>query len=194
MSVIVAVRKGQRTVIAADTLITKGSTLLEVDNNLHAEKIFKHRQSYVGVTGWCATSDVFESLVSRHGDKLSFTNRKAIFESFRKMHSILKKEYFINPEEDKEQPVESSQIDALIVNPNGLFELESYRAVHEYKKYWAIGSGSRYALGAIHALYDQVSSPLEIAKAGVEAACALNDGCGLPMTYYTVKMRARSRK
>ena len=79
-------------------------------------------------------------------------------------------------QEDKEQPVESSQLDALIVGPAGIFEFESYRSVSEYARYWAIGSGKTLALGAMHAVYDLLGDPLDIARAGVEGGVRARRG------------------
>ena len=95
-----------------------------------------------------------------------------------RLHEKMKDNYFIETREDDDQPVESNQLDALIINKHGLYEIGSYREVNEYKTFWAIGSGRRLALGAMHGLYEQSLSAKEIVEAGVKAAAEFDDGCG----------------
>ena len=91
-----------------------------------------------------------------------------IFDVFLKLHPRLKQEYFLNPRGGDDEAYESSQMTLLIANQHGIFGLYSMRTVLEYERYWASGSGSDYALGAMHAGYD-TKAALEIAEAGVEA-------------------------
>ena len=118
-------------------------------------KLQRCGECWLGSSGWSATVDALESIIRCHGagPRLQLPVA-ATFESARRIHRLLKDEYFVETQEEKEQPVESSQLDALIVGPAGIFEFESYRSVSEYARYWAIGSGKTLALGAMHAVYD----------------------------------------
>ena len=107
----------------------------------------------------------------------------------RGLHSIIKSDYHVDTSEEKYQPVESSQLSMLIANPQGIYEVDSYRTVSEYQRFFALGSGRTLALGAMQAVYDRVDSAAEIAMAGVEAACEFDDGCALPATSHTVELR-----
>jgi len=78
----------------------------------------------------------------------------------------------------------------MIVNPTGIYEIESYRSVSEYTRYWALGSGKRLAMGALHALYDKSDDIVEIACAAIAAACEFDDGCALPVNYEVVTLNA----
>jgi len=53
-----------------------------------------------------------------------------------------------------DHPLESSQWDCLIACPAGIFSVGTLREVIEYNHYWADGSGTRFALGAMHATYE----------------------------------------
>ncbi len=189
MTVVVAVRKDAGAVIAADSAQSDGSMVVPAHFYRDHTKLLQCGDCWLGSSGWSATVDALESIVRGHGAKLDFTSRAATFESARRIHRLLKDEYFVETQEDKEQPVESSQVDALIVGPAGIFEFESYRSVSEYARYWAIGSGKTLALGAMHAVYDLLGDPLDIARAGVEAACELDEGCRLPMEHVRVDLR-----
>ncbi len=117
---------------------------------------------------------------------LSFDNKENIFDTYLKLHSILKEKYFLKTEERDDDEYESSQIDGLIANPNGIFGIYSLREVYEFEKFWAIGSGQNYALGSLFSTYDLFVETEQIAEIAVKAACEFDDGCGLPLTIHSV--------
>ena len=180
MSIIVVVRKAGQVVIGADTAESDDDLVIGADYVVNPSKLLQAGETWIGLAGWSASQTILESILRRGDVELSFRDRAAIFESARKLHEVMKSDYFIDTQEDKEQPVESSQISALIANRYGIFELESYRSVAEYRRYWAIGSGKKLAIGAMHAMYERSDDPVAIAEAGLHAACAFDDGCALP--------------
>ncbi len=186
MSTIVAVRKNGRIVIAADSLTTFGDTRLPASDDAAWDKIHRYRDSYIGIVGSAAHLLVVQSLFTEAVD-YDLSSRSAIFETFRSLHPRLKEEYFLNPKEDEEDAYESTRMDALIANPNGIFGLFSLREVFEYQRFWAVGSGADYALGAMHALWDREQDAEAIARAGVEAGAAFNSATSLPMTLYAME-------
>ncbi|HZQ05437.1 MAG TPA: hypothetical protein VFD70_02580 [Anaerolineae bacterium] len=94
----------------------------------------------------------------------------------------------MNPRDDKDDPYESSRILALICNPHGIFYITDMRSVTHFAKFWAIGSGQEYALGALYANYERYKNPLDIAKATMAAACEFDLHSDHPCLYYTVKL------
>jgi ATP-dependent protease HslVU (ClpYQ) peptidase subunit len=129
-----------------------------------------------------------ESILKQKDVKVDFSSKLAIFETFRSLHPVLKDKYFLNAKDEDDDPYESTQIDALIASPYGIFGVHSLREVCEYKKFWAIGSGSEYALGAMHALYDLLDNVEDIAAAGVSAGAEFNNASALPMTSYSLDL------
>lgn len=187
MTTIVAVRKNGYAAIAADTLTTFGNTRLHASQDASHDKILRIRDSYVGVCGSAAHHLVLSSLLAKTPD-VQLNSKEEIFETFRKLHPILKEECFLNPKEDEEDPYESSQITALIVNARGVFAIYSMREVFEYTRYWAIGSGHEFALGAMHHAYARCDDVAEIAHAGVDAGIAFDKNSDAPVTFYSVKL------
>jgi ATP-dependent HslUV protease subunit HslV len=122
---------------------------------------------------------------------VQLNSKEAIFETFRKLHPILKEECFLNPKEDEEDPYESSQITALIANSSGIFAIYSMREVFEYTQFWAIGSGHEFALGAMLQAYALCDDAAEIARAGVEAGIAFDKNSDAPITLYSVKLKKK---
>jgi len=186
MSIIVAVRKNDVLVIASDSAQTEDGMIVRAEYYANNNKILACGDSYIGLVGWSCTQDIMESIVRTQADKMKLSNRADIFDSFRQIHAQLKEDYFIETDEDKDQPVESSQLGALIVGPGGIFEIESYRTVTEYSKFWALGSGKKLALGALQAVYDEKNDAEEIAQIAVQAACALDDACAAPIQSYRI--------
>ena len=188
MSTIVVVKKNGRVAIAADTLSTVGSTKSESKYLANSEKILRFGDSYIGITGSSVHGRVLESLMKKYPKKLSFNGVSNIFETYLRIHPILKDEFFLKTVEVEDDEYESSQIEAFIANPCGIFGMFSWRDVDEYTRFWAIGSGQKYALGAMYTVYDQIDDPEEIAKLGVGAGCEFDDGSGLPCTSYSIKL------
>ncbi|HET7832338.1 MAG TPA: MFS transporter [Gallionella sp.] len=187
MTTIVAVRKNGVAAIAADTLTTFGNTRLPSHLDASHDKILHIRNSYVGVCGSAAHHLVLLNLLAKSPD-VELNSKADIFETFRRLHPILKEECYLNPKEDDEDPYESSQITALIVNPYGVFGIYSMREVFEYTQYWAIGSGHEFALGALHHAYSIYDNAVDIARAGVDAGIALDKNSSAPVTLYRVAL------
>jgi ATP-dependent HslUV protease subunit HslV len=187
MTTIVAVRKNGIVAIAADTLTTFGNTRLPAAMDSSHDKVLHIGDSHIGVCGSAAHHLVLANLLGKSAD-VQLNSKEAIFETFRKLHPVLKEECFLNPKEDEEDPYESSQITALIINASGLYGIFSMREVFEYTQYWAIGSGHEFALGAMQYAYSRLDSAADIARAGVEAGIAFDKNSAAPITLYTVTL------
>ncbi len=189
MTTLVAVRKHDEIAIAADSLTTFGDVRLAAPFDRSYDKILRHGDTYIGLCGSAAHQLVFESLL-KSNQAVDFGSKHAIFETFRKLHPILKEQHFLNPKEEEDDPYESTQISALIANPHGIFGVYSMREVFEYSQFWAVGSGKEFALGAMHALYGRLPTADQVATAGVEAGAVFDRNSALPMTLYTLKVRS----
>jgi ATP-dependent protease HslVU (ClpYQ) peptidase subunit len=187
MSIIVVVKKAGKAVIAADTAYSFGSICIKNSYIANRDKIQQFKDSFVGTVGATAHQNVLEHLFEKHKAKLSFNGRKEIFQTYLRIHPILKEEYFLNTSEgNDDDDYESSQIDGLIANPNGIFGMFSWREVYEFERFWAMGSGRDYALGALFSNYDVFDEPEQIAEIAIKAACEFDDGCSLPLTIHSV--------
>jgi ATP-dependent protease HslVU (ClpYQ) peptidase subunit len=186
MTTLVIVRKDDDITIAADSLTTFGDTRLAAEHDRTYDKIVQYRGTFIGLCGSAAHQLVFESLL-RGREPFDFSNKFSIFETFRKLHPILKEQHYLNPKEEEDDPYESTQITALIANRNGIFGVYSMREVFEYTQFWAAGTGREFALGAMQALYSRLRTAEEIARAGIEAGALFDKNSALPMTLYSVK-------
>ena len=190
MSTIVIVEKNGKAVIAADTMSTFGNDIKVTKRYLsNRDKILKCGETYLGVVGATSNNNVLRHIFQNYGDDLSFGDEAEIFETYLKLHTILKDEYFVNPKENDDDPYESSQIDALIANRSGIYGIYSLREVFKYKRFWALGSGFELAMGAMFAVYERLSTPEEIAEVAIHAACEFDNGSALPFTIYSIEMQ-----
>jgi ATP-dependent HslUV protease, peptidase subunit HslV len=180
MSTIVVVRKGRQACIAADTLTSFDDVKMHAAYDRHHDKIQVCGESYVGIIGSSAHSLVVDDIF-RHGEAhYDLSNR----------HAILKKKYYlnVNTKDESNDPYEPSHIDAVIANKSGIFAVYGLRDTNEFTRFWAIGSGSDFALGAMYAVYDRLDSAEEIARIGVAAGIEFNNASAAPITSRTVTL------
>lgn len=189
MTTIVVVRKGSQACIAADSLTLFGSKKYSAAYKAEPSKILRVGESWVGLIGNPAHRQVVESLFHAHPGTARFDSRQNIFESFRALHPLLKEQYFLNAKDDDE-PYESIQLDMLIANRHGTFYLSTLRDVYEFSHFWAIGSGCEFALGALHALYEQNLDARAIAEGAVRAACEFDSASALPLASHAIALDA----
>lgn len=196
MTTIVVVKKNGQAVIAGDTLTTFGTTRLGSAHDSAPEKILKHNGTFFGIAGSAAHQMVLESILTNHekARDFKFNGRHEIYESFRKIHPILKEEAFLNTKEEDDDPYESSQLTAMIVNASGIFGVYSMREIFEFDRFWAIGTGRDFALGAMFAVYNSKMTAREIAELGVKAGCEYDTATGLPMNVASVKLAVAKGK
>ena len=187
MSTLVMVERAGVACMAADTLTSYGSRKQSARYVARPEKILEVDGSYVGLVGWCAHQAVLESAFAR-GLKLPvIASERDLFEFSRVLHRKLKKNYFLNPQEDSDDPYESSQMMLFILNRNGMFGLYSLRSVECFRRFAAAGSGSYYALGAMYAAYEQGLPAEDIARLGVEAGVEFDESSLGPITLRRVE-------
>jgi ATP-dependent protease HslVU (ClpYQ) peptidase subunit len=193
MTTLVVVRKAGQAVIATDALITFGDTRLGSRYEVNS-KIFKvdapDGASYIGMAGTVAHFPVLrKALATLPKDQLRFGSKDEVFDTFNKVHPVLKEAFFLQTKEDDNDPYESSQFSVLIANASGIYGLYSYREVFEFKEFWGIGSGRSFALGAMHATWDKAKTAREVAMAGMNAGCEFDKNSAGPAELFTVKLK-----
>jgi ATP-dependent protease HslVU (ClpYQ) peptidase subunit len=65
----------------------------------------------------------------------------------------------------------------------------SYREVFSFDRFWAIGSGRAFALGAMYTCYDRAKTAREVVEAGVGAGCEFDKNSAGPIAMHVVKTR-----
>lgn len=188
MSTVTVVKKNGMVAIAADTLSSFGMRRMPPAYDRRAGKIFRIGESYVGLTGWSVHQQVLEHAFGSIGDPPALASATEIFDVFLALHQRLKQQYFLNPRTSEDDPYESAHMSLLIANRHGIFGLYAMRSVIEHERFWASGSGSDYALGAMHAVYDGAGDAAAIAEAGVRAGVEFDDGTAAPVESHVIPL------
>ena len=194
MTTLVVVKKAGQVAIAADTLVTFGDTSLPHRFEANS-KIFKvdtpQGISYVGMAGTVAHFPALrKAMAALPKEDLKFGSRDEVYDTFLKLHPVLKETFFLQTKEDDNDPYESSQFSVVIANACGIFGLYSYREVFEFKEFWGIGSGRSFALGAMHAVWDKAKTAREVAVAGMNAGCEFDKNSAGPIEVFNLKLKA----
>ena len=191
MTTVVVVRQGGTVAIAADSLVTFGDTRLPHGYEAN-EKLFKVGDSWIGMAGTVAHFPVLRrALNALPPDELKLHSRDEVFDTFLKLHPKLKENFFMNAKEEDADPYESMQFTAVIANPAGIFGVYSYREVFEFDRFWGIGTGRAFALGAMHAACDRTKTARELAEIGLRAGCEFDKNSAGPVRVHTIKLKAR---
>ncbi|MFI5445530.1 MFS transporter [Polaromonas sp. UC242_47] len=193
MTTLVVVKKAGQAVIATDALITFGDTRLSSRYEANS-KIFKvdtpTGRSYIGMAGTVAHFPVLrKAMETLPKAQLKFGSKDEVFDTFHKLHPVLKDAFFLQTKEDDNDPYESSQFSVLIANASGIYGLYSYREIFEFKEFWGIGSGRSFALGAMHASWGKAKTAREVALAGVTAGCEFDKNSAGPVELFTIKLK-----
>jgi len=189
LSTVVVARKGSSVVIASDSLFTFGDTRLPPGYEAN-DKMFAVDGSWIGAVGSVAHLPVLQqALAGLSPQERQLQTRAGLFDTFLSLHPKLKDRFFLNTKEQDSDPYESSQYSLLIANPQGIFGVESYREVFEFERFWAIGSGRRFALGAMHAVYATAKSAREVAQAGVLAGCEFDTSSAGPVRMHSFRLK-----
>jgi ATP-dependent protease HslVU (ClpYQ) peptidase subunit len=180
MTVAAAVQKNKCIVIGADTQTNFGDNGMPNDN-YGVSKILTINGSYIAGSGWGLYDNILNDLLqSKKNKNLKLSDEKTIFKFFNAFYFTLKEEYsYVNSQCNSDNtPFADLDSRFLITNKNGIFLVSAKISVHKFEKYYAIGSGCDYALGAVHALYDSDLSATEICKKAIQTGIALNIHCG----------------
>lgn len=190
MGIILAVKKNNSICIASDSMyVIGGSTKVSGDQVVNSEKIVEWGSSYIGTTDHPVWPLVLKNYIAQSKQKPALTTKEEIFDALLKMHQVLKDKYYLVTENDEDDEFESSRFESLIVNSHGIFKTYALRSTQHFIHFAAIGSGSPYALGALHALYERLETAEEIAKAALNVVVEFDDSSGLPGTFHMVQTK-----
>ena len=189
MTTICVARMGGQVAIAADALVTFGDTRLAHGYEAN-DKVFRIGDSWIGMAGTTAHFPVLRrALGALPKQELNLGSRDEVFETFLKLHPKLKEQFFLNTKEEDSDPYESSQFTVLIANATGAYGVYSYREVFQFDRFWAIGSGRSFALGAMYAHFDRARTAREVAELGVRAGCEFDKNSAAPVRAHTIKLK-----
>ena len=187
MSTLTVAKRDGIVAIASDTLTTGGikDSAAYVANH---HKILPLGDNFVGVTGTTTGKLILADYFSSLKKPPVFDSPLAVFRFWNAMHKVLKEDYFLRPEEEDDDELESTRLDCLVASPYGIFGASSLRTVQEFTRFYAAGSGRSFATGAMWAAEKRKLSAESLARLGVEAACEFDEYTGAPIQSFTIPL------
>ena len=180
MSILVGVRKYDSIGLAGDSL---HCFVLRSEGPDHLDRVSKLRQYGLFVIGMAGAS-IYDTLMD---DYLARTKPKHELDEEVKYLRFLvgfwrfvQSEYHLIGEVPPDEESQFAQIECefLFAGPAGLFTADADLTVMRYRKYCAVGSGARFAYGAMHAIYESELDAVKIAKRAAESAICFDPFCG----------------
>ncbi len=179
MSIAVAIRKNRQLALGTDSQTSFGSSRVPSDN-LRTTKIHQIGATYLATTGWGLYENILDDYLARAPDA-KLETKGAIFAFFMTFWKELHDSYsFVKDQSDKDDESPFGSLDAsfLVISREGVFHVGADMSVTAFEKYYAIGSGADYALGAISALYHDTPDTVTVCRKAIEAALDFDVLCG----------------
>ena len=70
----------------------------------------------------------------------------------------------------------------------------SYREVVSFDRFWGIGSGRNFALGAMYATYDRAKNARNVAEIGIKAGSEFDKSSSLPLRVFSFQTSQSARQ
>jgi len=179
MSIAVAIRNARQIVLGSDTQTSFGSSRVPTDN-LKTTKIHQIGDAYLATTGWGLYENILDDYLAR-SPNTKINTKQAIFSFFMAFWKALHEHYpFVKDQPDKEDESPFGSLDAsfLAISMQGVFHIGADMSVSSFEKYYAIGSGADYALGAVAALYEDDLDATVLCRKAISAAIDFDVHCG----------------
>jgi ATP-dependent HslUV protease, peptidase subunit HslV len=185
MTIALAVRKNGKTYIAADSLVTFGGQRFAPEN-CQFHKIQRIGDSLMAWAGWSLYTEILTAHL-HSADPPRLTTELEVFNFFVHLSRAMRNDFLWLQRESQNHPFADLDSTFLLVNKSGLFRVASDMDVTEFQQYTAVGSGSKYALGALRLLYDQLDDPQEIARVACQVGIDCDVFCGGPIDIVEVR-------
>ena len=192
MTVAVAVRKGSRTIVAADTLVHFGGQRHD-PRNARFHKIQPAGDSLIAWAGWALYAEMLDAHLAEHTAPPLRTETE-VYAFFVDFWRSMLQDYSLQRQaarRDGRTPFVELDSVFIVANDSGIFRIAADMDVTRFEQYAAIGSGSEYALGALRVLYDDLDDPEVIAIRAVEVGIACDIYCDGPIDVVEVGARGR---
>ena len=168
MSVIFGAIVNGKLAIGCDSKSSEDNLLFPAGEKLTWHKIHRIGDAYVGHVGNSQYHTVLENLAANHTNIFDFTDQLTIHQSFNRAQQLLVGDYGLVPQGDD---FSGSGLNLLIAVNGKLYSVDPERGVDEYARFWAVGSGTMFALGAAEALYPNAQMAEKLVEDVIRVAC-----------------------
>ncbi|MDP5273929.1 hypothetical protein [Chengkuizengella axinellae] len=179
MSIVIAVEKNGEICIGCDSKHSDGSLLQAPEHKENKFKLHRVQDSIVGLVGEGQFHNVIDSIINKYEEIFDLQDRFSVYETVLRLFKIMKEEYYLNAA--SEGSFEELGVYMLLATPRGIFHVENDKSVNVMRKFWAVGSGTPFALAASDALYESDLSAEEIVRKAIEITTKFDLHSNLPM-------------
>lgn len=177
MTIAVAVSKGGRTVIAADSLVNFGGQRFPVEN-CRFSKIYRLGDSLLAWAGWSLYTEMLDAYLEATPPPTLYSEAE-VFSFFVRFWKALRSDFtLLSSGRERDHPFADLDSVFLLVNKAGIFRVAGDLDVTLFQQYSAVGTGSKYALGALRVMYDNMDDPAEMASRAVQVGIDFDVHCG----------------
>jgi ATP-dependent HslUV protease, peptidase subunit HslV len=178
MTVAFAVIKGDRAVLAADSLVNFGGQRYPVAN-CRFHKLVRVGESVMAWAGWSIYAELLHAHLAA-APPPPLDSEADVFSFFVRLWRTMRDDYTFTSGggQVRDHPFVDLDSVFLLINRAGIFRVAPDMDVTQFDQYCAVGSGAKYALGAARVLYDQHDDPAEIARRSVQVGIDFDVYCG----------------
>jgi ATP-dependent HslUV protease subunit HslV len=179
MTVAVAVRKKNKTVLVADSLVHFGGQRFPA-RDTRLNKIHRIGDSLIAWAGWSLYAEMLTAHLAASERVPPLRSEAEVFAFFVGFWRAMQSNYtFVQSSTPQEgHPFANLESTFLLVNSSGIYRIAGDMDVTQFQQYSAIGSGSQYALGALRVLYEQALSAETIGRRAVQVGIDFDVYCG----------------
>lgn len=178
MTVAVAVRKGDRFVLAAEGLVHFGGQRFPIENS-RLRKIHRIGDSVMAWAGWSLYAEMLTAHLATTTSPPRLDSEADVFAFFVQFWRAMQSNYtYLQGTPEHGNPFANLDSTFLLVNRSGIYRVAGDMDVTSFTQYSAIGSGSQYALGALRVLYEIADDPVLIARRAIQVGIDFDVYCG----------------
>lgn len=193
MTVAVAVAKDDQIIMAADSLVNFGGQRFTPDN-ARFRKIERVGDSLLVWAGWSLYGELLNSHLASKPPPATLDTETKVFCFFIDFWRSIRASYTWHRHQilTDDNPFGGLDSIFLLANRHGIFRIADDMDVSKFEQYCAIGSGSKYALGALRILYRAFDDPVRIAREAVGVGIECDVYCGGEIDIAAVEMNGHS--
>ncbi len=178
MTVAVAVRKKNKTILAADSLVHFGGQRFPAKDT-RSQKIHRIGDSLIAWAGWSLYAEMLTAHLATVENLPRLRSEADVFSFFVSFWRAMQANYtYVQSSPQEGRPFANLESTFLLANESGIYRVAGDMDVTQFHQYSAIGSGSHYALGALRVLYDQPIDAEEIGRRAVQVGIDFDVYCG----------------
>lgn len=157
MTTICAYSYNHMIAIAADNRIGFGDVM--VSDSICSSKIISFGDAYLGVAGSSRIINIFEN--DEDIKEVSLSTQKNIFDAYNLFANVFQDKYHFNLEDEEGGVFPDIGFSSIVINKTGIYSINHGCEILLHKKFWSIGSGSEYCLGAMSSIANDLKSNKE---------------------------------